>query len=153
MALRAGTTKDEGADPEVIELDALSRRRRPEAHLGGIILVVFMRVIAVIWLALGLWQWVRILLPVDGPLDALPLDVSAAIVFFAVGNLVVAVGLWLAGPWGGVLWLVMVATEIVAMLVMPAYFPGGSSMTAVYLALVFCYFVATWYASQERDRY
>ena len=45
--------------------------------------------------------------------------------FFAVIDLVAAVGLWLAAPWGAVVWL----TSVVSMAVVEVFFPqvyGGS---------------------------
>jgi hypothetical protein len=48
-----------------------------------------------------------------------------ATVFFAVIDLVAAVGLWLAAPWGAVVWL----TSVVSMAVMEVFFPqvyGGN---------------------------
>ena len=62
--------------------------------------------------------------------------------FFAVIDLVAAVGLWLAGAWGAVVWL----TAIVSMAVVEVFFPqvyGGSvfvvlvesTLLAIYLWL------------------
>ena len=38
-------------------------------------------------------------------------DQASAVIFFALADLLAAIGLWLATPWGGVLWLVVVAAE------------------------------------------
>ena len=45
---------------------------------------------------------------------------QAATVYFAVIELVAAVGLWLATPWGAVVWL----TTVVSMAVIELMFPG-----------------------------
>jgi uncharacterized membrane protein (DUF2068 family) len=53
---------------------------------------------------------------------------QAATVFFAVIDLVAAVGLWLAAAWGAVIWL----TAIASMLALEIFFPqvfGASLMT------------------------
>jgi hypothetical protein len=50
---------------------------------------------------------------------------QSATVFFAVIDLVAAVGLWLAAPWGAVVWL----TSVISMVAVEALFPqiyGGS---------------------------
>ena len=41
---------------------------------------------------------------------ALPLQ--ATIVFFACFDLLAAVGLWLAAPWGGAIWLLCAVVEV-----------------------------------------
>ncbi len=67
---------------------------------------------------------------------------QSATVFFAVIDLVAAVGLWLAAPWGAVVWL----TSVISMAAVEALFPqiyGGRlwviivelGLLAVYLTL------------------
>ncbi len=67
---------------------------------------------------------------------------QTATVFFAVIDLVAAVGLWLAAAWGAVVWL----TAVVSMAVVEVFFPqvyGGSvfvvlvesTLLAIYLWL------------------
>jgi uncharacterized membrane protein (DUF2068 family) len=48
-------------------------------------------------------QWSAILLPSEPLFDNLPPLRIAAVIYFAVFDLVAAVGLWLATPWGGVI--------------------------------------------------
>ena len=54
---------------------------------------------------------------------------QTATIYFAVIELVAAVGLWLATPWGAVVWL----TTVVSMAVIELMFPGiyGGSLTVV----------------------
>ena len=58
-----------------------------------------------------------------------PMAWQTATVYFAVIELVAAVGLWLATPWGAVVWL----TTVVSMAVIELMFPGiyGGSLTVV----------------------
>src|SRR5262245_54822628 len=71
-------------------------------------LVAFMRALAVVSLLKGLYHW-AIICGIDAPGPAgfedhlMPYKVAT--VFFAVIDLVAAVGLWLAAPWGAVVWL------------------------------------------------
>ena len=61
----------------------------------------------------------------DGGFEAHTVAWRTATVFFAVIDLVAAVGLWLAAPWGAVVWL----TSAVSMAVVEVFFPqvyGGS---------------------------
>lgn len=65
----------------------------------GLILVIFMRVLAALWIFQGLAEWALVLVPEKSVLEALPAAMAAAVIFFAIADLVAAVGLWLATPW------------------------------------------------------
>lgn len=48
------------------------------------------------------------------------------IIFFAVMDLLAAVGMWLATPWGGVrLWLLVTLSQIAVAIAVPSFFDGG----------------------------
>ena len=91
-------------------------------------LVLFLRIMAVVSLAKGLYHWGQvcgIAAPADGGFEARTVAWQTATVFFAVIDLVAAVGLWLAAAWGAVVWL----TAVVSMAVVEVFFPqvyGGS---------------------------
>lgn len=137
-------------DTEVILVGGEIARRRRVASRWGMLLVVFMRAMAVIWMFFGLARWKAILWPGAAPFDSLPGEAAVAIAFFAVADLVAAVGLWLAAPWGGVLWLATAAGEALFSILMPAWFPGGVFTLIVYVPLIAIYFGITWMASRER---
>jgi Family of unknown function (DUF6163) len=85
-------------------------------------LVLFLRVMAVVWLVKGLYHWAAVCgigARTDGGFEAHTLAWQTATVFFAVLDLVAAVGLWLAAPWGAVVWL----TSVVSMAVVGVFFP------------------------------
>jgi hypothetical protein len=85
-------------------------------------LVHFLRAMAVIAMLSGLRYWASIcgfaFVP-EGGFEAQPTAWQTATVFFAVIDLVAAVGLWLAAPWGAVVWL----TATVSMIVVEVFFP------------------------------
>jgi hypothetical protein len=96
-------------------------------------LVVFLRVMAAASLVKGLYHW-AVVCGIDAPkgtaFDAYPTPYQVATVFFAVIDLVAAVGLWLAAPWGAVVWL----TSVISMMVVEALFPqvyGGNIVVLV----------------------
>ena len=76
-----------------------------ESNRSGLTLVVFKRVLA------GLCA-VQELLPSESLFDNLPPLQDASVIYFAIFDLVAAVGLWLATPWGGVIWLFAALTQI-----------------------------------------
>lgn len=153
MAINISKLDDDDDSREVILLDTLANRRRVATTRWGMLLVMMMRTVAVLWFVFGLIYWVRILAPGETPLDALPADAAATIVFFAVANLAAAVGLWLAAPWGGVLWLLAAIAELAAGWMMPAYIRGGAAVTLIYATLIVIYLAFTWLAAREREQY
>ena len=57
-------------------------------------------------------QWRIMLASAQSIFDTMPTIAAFAIVFFAVLDLIAGVGLWLATPWGGVLWLLIASAQI-----------------------------------------
>jgi hypothetical protein len=99
---------------------------RPKAPASGTwteYLVLFLRVMAAVSLVKGLYHWSQICSIGARPDQAFELQSMAwrsVTVFFAVIDLVAAVGLWLAAPWGAVVWL----TSTVSMAMVELFFPG-----------------------------
>ncbi len=91
-------------------------------------LVLFLRVMAGLSLVKGLYHWAIVCgigAPFPSGFDSYPTPYQVATVFFAVIDLVAGVGLWLAAPWGAVVWL----TSVISMAAVEALFPqvfGGS---------------------------
>ena len=95
-------------------------------------LVFFLRIMAVVSVAKGLYHWAQVTGFIGGEEDAFenqPMAWQTATVYFAVIELVAAVGLWLATPWGAVVWL----TTVVSMAVIELMFPGiyGGSLIVI----------------------
>ena len=116
-------------------------------------LVTFLRVMAVISIMKGLYHWAQVTGFIGGEEEAFENQSMAwqtATVYFAVIELVAAVGLWLATPWGAVVWL----TTVVSMAVIELMFPGiyGGSLTIVALEAVMlgAYLALAWMAARER---
>src|SRR4029077_4502038 len=71
-------------------------------------LVLFLRIMAGVSMFKGLFHWSLVLGIGDGSgstFKQASMPWQAATIFFAVIDLVAAVGLWLAAAWGGVVWL------------------------------------------------
>ena len=122
-----------------------------EATRWGFLLVLFMRIVAVLWLFQGLMRWTEILLPAHSLFDTLPGDRAFAVIYFALTDLLAAIGLWLATPWGGVLWLVVVASEAFLTIISAGFFYSPRLTLSIDVVLVITYFVLTWHAARERD--
>ena len=94
-----------------IRVGGVSAREQLQTR-WGLILVIFMRLLAALWIVEGLAQWAQFMLPAGEIFDHMSTGQTAAIVFFSVIDLLAAVGLWLATPWGGVLWLFAAISQI-----------------------------------------
>lgn len=115
-----------------------------EENRAGLLLVVFMRVLAGLWVIQGLLQWSAILLPRESLFDKVSALRGAAVIFFATVNLVAAVGLWLASPWGGVIWLLAAITQILVALALPGFF--SMLWIGADIGLIVIYFGLMWRA-------
>jgi hypothetical protein len=120
-----------------------------EGTKWGQLLTRFMRVMALIWLLQGLLQWQAILTSKTAIFDAMPRSAALAIMLFSVLDLIAGVGLWLATPWGGVLWLLIASAQIFVAASMPRFFTGGYWLIGVNLALIVLYFGLTFEAGRD----
>jgi hypothetical protein len=155
-APKQGATSDvrvvERAPIPAIHVAGVSGHEHHASLRWSMLLVWFMRTMAVVWISKGLFAW-TIALGVNNNLAdflELPIVTQGMIGFFAVTDLMAAVGLWLAAPWGGVLWLICAATEVMA-----ATLGAGASLTgalgvALDGALIVVYFALSWLAANER---
>ena len=136
--------------PDVYEPEAairlgVSSREATETR-WGLVLVVFMRLLAGLWIVQGLAQWAVFLIPPEAVFDRQSAGRTATMIFFSVLDLLAAVGLWLATPWGGVLWLFAAMSQIFIALSIPHFF--SYAWVAVDASLIVVYFVLTWQAGK-----
>jgi hypothetical protein len=118
-----------------------------EEDRAGLFLVLFKRLLAGLWVVQGLLQWSAILLPPEPLFDKVSALRGAAVIFFATVNLVAAVGLWLATPWGGVIWLLAAIAQIIVVLVLPGFF--SMLWIGADVVLIVIYFVLVWRAGHS----
>jgi len=115
-------------------------------------LVLFLRIMAALSIIKGLYHWAVVCGFVGGSDGFLGLaaPTQTATVFFAIIDLVAAVGLWLAAPWGAVVWL----TASVSMVVVEAFFPqvygGRSPVIIVEGVLIVAYLLLAIQAAREQ---
>jgi hypothetical protein len=119
-------------------------------------LVLFLRVMAAVSLLKGLYHWAQVCsigAPPDQTFELQSMAWQSATVFFAVIDLVAAVGLWLAAAWGAVVWL----TSVLSMVVIEVFFPNvyGTSIfiLIVEMGLLSFYLWLAIHAARERPDY
>ena len=96
-------------------------------------LVLFLRVMAGFSMLKGLYHWARLcgIGTGDDLFEYHSIAWQTATVFFAVIDLVAAVGLWLAAAWGAVIWLMSVASMLAVGIFFPQVF-GSSFATGLF---------------------
>jgi hypothetical protein len=116
-------------------------------------LLWYLRIIAGLSMLKGFYHWSMIVGIGGGSgaaFEAGSVSWQASTMFFAVIDLVSAVGLWLAAAWGGVLWL----TSAVSMAAVELFFPqiyGGRLLVAfAEIAAILGYVGLTLMAARER---
>lgn len=116
-------------------------------------LVLFLRLMAALSLAKGLYHWSQVCGIGAAPGDtfeAHSLPWQSATVFFAVIDLVAAVGLWLAAAWGAVVWLTAVVSMAMVELFFPAVYGGSLFVVLVELGLLGVYLWLAICSARER---
>ncbi len=115
-------------------------------------LVWFMRTMACVWVAKGLFNWAVLmgLNPRFGDFTMLPRALQTTIVFFAGADLLGAIGMWLAAPWGGVLWLLCASLEAISPLLGGRAALLGVMGVALNVILIGLYFTLKWRADHQR---
>jgi hypothetical protein len=116
-------------------------------------LVVFLRLMAAVALVKGLYHWAvvcGIYVPDSIQFQDRATPYQAATVFFAVIDLVAAVGLWLAAPWGAVVWLTSVISMAAVELLFPQIYGGRMWVIAVELVLLGIYLALALMSAREQ---
>ncbi|HTC97023.1 MAG TPA: DUF6163 family protein [Bradyrhizobium sp.] len=116
-------------------------------------LVLFLRIMAVVSILQGLYHWAQVTGFIGGEEDAFenqPMAWQAATVYFAVIELVAAVGLWLATPWGAVVWLTTVVSMAVIELMFPGIYGGSLWVVGGEALMLGGYLALAWMAARER---
>jgi len=146
-------TRDASRD-HAISVEAISSERiESDDNVWTRRLVFFLRIMAVVSVAKGLYHWAQVTGFVGNEEEAFenqPLAWQTATVYFAVIELVAAVGLWLATPWGAVVWLTTVVSMAVIELMFPAIYGGSLMVVAGEALMLSAYLALAWMAARER---
>src|SRR5438552_16633639 len=153
-AARMSDTQTRGAGDGGLSVEALSSERvETDDNAWTRRLVLFLRVMAVVSILKGLYHWAQVTGFIGGEEEAFENQAmawQAATVYFAVIELVAAVGLWLATPWGAVVWLTTVVSMAVIELMFPGIYCGRLMVVAFEVIMLAAYLVLAWMAARER---
>ena len=130
-----------------------SERIEPDDNAWTRRLVLFLRIMAVLSILKGLYHWAQVTGFIGGEEEAFENQSMAwqtATIYFAVIELVAAVGLWLATPWGAVVWLTTVVSMAVIELMFPGIYGGSLLVVAGEAFMLAAYLALAWMAARER---
>ena len=142
----------QAAEPaEEAEEEGLEERPAARAVRWNFILVWFMRMMALMWIAKGLGYWAVILGADNAPIqfEARTTGFQATTIYFAIIDLVAAVGLWLTSTWGGVLWLLAVMSHLILAVFFPHIVTGGPILIGLFLSFIIAYLLISWLAASD----
>jgi hypothetical protein len=146
-------TERRGAGPARNQAADRIEERPQRSERWKVRLVWFMRIAAILWIAKGLASW-SVIVGAGGiqPIfDARPTGFQAMIIYFAVIDLIAAIGLWLTSTWGGVLWLLAVMSHLVLTFFFPTVLVGGLPAAAAFSTLMAIYLMLSWLAAEEAE--
>ena len=115
--------------------------------------VMFLRAMAGLSMIKGLYHWAvvcGISTPTPGGFADYPTPYQSATVFFAVIDLVAAVGLWLAAPWGAVVWLTSIISMIAVEMLFPQIYGGRIWLAIIEFVLLGTYLWLALKAAREQ---
>ncbi|MDP4021060.1 DUF6163 family protein [Methylobacterium sp. NEAU 140] len=149
--MRGLTSARRAPRPGDLSGDRIEGGSGPPPSTWDTALVWFMRLTALAWLCKSLYAWATILdvLPGARPFEVEPFGRQAAIVYFAVVDAAAAIGLWLTGAWGGVIWLLAVTSALTLAVLTPQLVPMPVPLMLFGVSVVAIYFLLSWLAAQE----
>src|SRR6202035_1041134 len=145
--------RDPSRDNDLLVAAISSEPGEPDDNAWTRRLVFFLRIMAVVSVAKGLYHWAQVTGFIGGEEEAFenqPMAWQGATVYFAVIELVAAVGLWLGTPWGAVVWLTTVVSMAVIELMFPGIYGGSLAVVAFEAAMLMAYLALAWMAARER---
>jgi hypothetical protein len=117
-------------------------------------LVLFLRVMAGLSLLKGLYHWALVLgiAQTGGTFEDHTMPWQATTVFFAVIDLVAAVGLWLIAAWGAVVWLTAAVSMAAVEVFFPEVYGGRMSIVVIESVLLVCYLLLAIQSAREHPQ-
>jgi len=132
--------------------DRIEERPAPAVVRWTVILIWFMRIVALVWIVKGLGAWATIVGALPGAaFEGRSMGFQATMIYFAVIDVVAAVGLWMASTWGGVLWLLAVMSQLILAMFFPRIVSAGPVTMGLLLTLVVFYLVVSWLSARDEQ--
>jgi hypothetical protein len=133
---------------EGIRLGAQGKRGGKRKGINwALIRAVYMRILALVWLAKGLYAAAMIIGLLAPTFEKLSSTDQASAAFSAIGDCIAGVGLWLTVGWGAVTWIAVVLVEMAL-----AFSAGTETVVALsMLAPVLAYLILAVLSARQSD--
>jgi Family of unknown function (DUF6163) len=117
-------------------------------------LALFLRVMGCVSMIKGLYAWAQVcgIIGDEGGFEAHIQSWQVTTAYFAVIDLVAAVGLWLLAPWGAVVWLTSTVSLIVVQVFLPQVYGTNIFVIALCLLAIVAYLGLALMAAREQPR-
>jgi hypothetical protein len=151
MPRSGGQTSSTHAAREYLSDRIEERPAARSAMRWSFVLTCFMRILAILWIMKGLSAWAVILgvwTPI-GQFEARTMGYQATIIYFALIDLIAAVGLWMTSTWGGIMWLLAIMSHLILAAFFPTIVSSGVLILAFFLTLMAVYLAMSWLAVRE----
>ena len=127
------------------------RPAAPSTLRWTFVLTWFMRILAILWIMKGLSAWAVILgiWTPAGQFELRSTGYQATVIYFALIDLIAAVGLWMAGTWGGIMWLLAIMSHLILASFFPGIVPTTMTTMACFVGLILAYLALSWFAARE----
>jgi hypothetical protein len=114
----------------------------------------YLRAMAGLSMIIGLYHWAAIcgIVGEEGGFEAHIQSWQATTVYFAVIDLVAAVGLWLMAPWGAVVWLTATVSMIVVHVFFDQVYGTDVMVIGAGTAAIMAYLILAVLAAREHPR-
>lgn len=151
--LRISGQKPSDFTRETISDRIEERPAAPSTMRWAFALTWFMRILAILWIMKGLSAWAVILgiWTPAGQFEIRSTGYQATIIYFALIDLIAAVGLWMASTWGGIMWLLAIMSHLILAAFFPGIVPTSGVTMAVFVALILAYLVLSWFAAHQKQ--
>jgi hypothetical protein len=110
------------------------------------VLLWYLRALAVFYLVSGLGHWAFLVGATGAGFDQAETHVQVATIYFALVEVIAAVGLWAGAAWGVAAWLFAAAAESVMHGAYPDLFGVAWGTVAFHLASILIYIGLAWWS-------
>lgn len=117
-------------------------RHRP---LAPVLLLWYLRAMAGVFLLSGLGNWAVILGADGGSFEDLPVHVQGAVIYFALIEVIAAVGLWCGAAWGVTAWLFAAVAALVMQVGFSDLFGASWAVATFHVLTIAGYIGLAWW--------
>ncbi|WP_436640993.1 DUF6163 family protein [Microbaculum sp. FT89] len=121
------------------------------APLAPTVLLWYLRSLAFFYFVNGLMHWARIIGVLGPGFETMPVHVQVATIYFALLQVVAAVGLWCGAAWGVAAWLFSAVAELVMHIGFADLFGSAWLIVAFHSMTILVYVGLAWWTGTPEN--